>query len=324
MTIEGRHTVRLRASLLVVATFLLTMTGCATTGGGGRDASASEVVPPAAESLAAGDEAARRGDFRRALIHYTQAASVESSVDIWLRIGAASSRLDDSQRALDAYLRVIELEPTQIAALEGAGLASMALGDAVTAREYLNRVLQADSQRWRAHNALGTLDDEAGDHVSAIAHYEAALAVYPESPAVLNNLGYSRYLLKDLDQAARDLYAATQLDPDYDRAWANLALVYAHKGWYANAVDTLAEVADEAAAHNDVGFIAFERGDLEAAAELLEEAVRLSPVYFEMAQKNLAAVRGRMGGSIYLFSSHDSEIEDLLAEGSGSMVADDR
>jgi tetratricopeptide (TPR) repeat protein len=324
MTIEQRYTVRLRASLLIVATLLLTMTGCAATGGASREASASVAVPPVAESLAAGDEAARSGDFQRALVHYTRAADVESSADVWLRIGAASSRLDDSQRAVDAFLRVIELEPTQIDAIEGVGLESLALGDTMAAREYLTRALRADPQRWRAHNALGTLDDEAGDHASAIAHYEAALVIYPESPAVLNNLGYSRYLLKDFDQAARDLYTVTQLDPDYDRAWANLALVYAHKGWYADAVDTLAKVADEPAAFNDVGYIALERGDLEVAAELLAEAIRLSPVYFQTAQKNLEVVRARMGGSIRLFDSHDSEINDLVSSSSSSMVADER
>ncbi len=232
--------------------------------------------------------------------------------------------MNDSQRALDAYLRVLELEPSNTDALEGAGLESMSLGDATAAREYLNRTLQADSQRWRSHDALGALDDEAGDHESAIAHYEAALEIYPDAPTVLNNLGYSRYLLKDFDQAARDLYAVTQLDPDHDRAWANLALVYAHKGWYADAVHTLAKVAEEAAAYNDVGYVALQRGDLDAAAELLAEAIRLSPVYFQTAQNNLAAVRERMSGSIRAFSTHHAEINDLLSGHSDAIVADDR
>jgi len=324
MTIEQRHTVRPSASLLVVVATALTMTGCAATGGVNRDASASESVPPVAQSLAAGDEAARRGDFDRALVHYMHAANVEQSAEIWLRVGAASSRLDNSQRALDAYLRVIEFEPTQIDAVEGAGLESMALGHSAPARSYLNQTLQADSQRWRAHNALGVLDDEAGDHQSAISHYEAAIEIYPESPAVLNNLGYSRYLLKDFDQAARDLYAATQLDPDHDRAWANLALVYAQKGWYADAVQALAKVAEEAAAYNDIGYVAFQRGDLEAAAELLAEAIRLSPVYFQTAQNNLEAVRARLSGSIRQFPTHEAEVNDLLSSYSSSILADDR
>lgn len=324
MVVKQRNAVGPRALLSVVVMIVLSVTGCAATGGANKDASASEGVPSVAQSLASGDEAARRGDFERALVYYMQALNVEQTAEIWFRIGAASSRLENSQRARDAFLRVVELEPTWTEALEGVGLESLELGDTASARDYLNRTLQADSRRWRAHNALGILDDEAGNHEAAIAHYTAALEINPESPHVLNNLGYSRYLLKDLDQAARDLYAATQLDPKHDRAWANLALVYAHKGWYADAVQTLAKVAEESAAYNDIGYVAYQRGDLEAAAELLEEAVRLSPVYFETANRNLGAVRARMGGSVRSFSTHDAEINDLISSNTTSMVVDER
>jgi Flp pilus assembly protein TadD len=315
--------VRLGASSIIVVTAVLVTTGCAATGGANKGLSDSESVPTVAQMLTSGDDAARRGDFDRALVHYMQAVNVEQTAEVWMRVAAASSRLDHSQRARDAFLKVVELDPAMTDALEGVGLESIALGDTVTAREYLNRALQADSQRWRAHNALGILADEAGDHEAAIAHYTAALEINPESPVVLNNLGYSRYLKGDLDQAARDLYSATQLDPSQDRAWANLALIYAHKGWYADAVQTLTKVADEAAAYNDIGYVAFQRGDLEQAAELLDEAVRLSPVYFETAQKNIAAVRARMGGSVRTFSTHDTEINDLISGNPTSMLADE-
>lgn len=323
MIVKQWNAVRLRTSLPVVVTIVLAVTGCAATGGANRDASDGENVPSVGQTLATGDEAARRGDFERALVYYMRAVDMEQTPEVWMRIAAASSRLNNSQRARDAFLRVVELEPEMTDALEGVGLESMALGDTETARRYLDRTLQADSQRWRAHNGLGILDDGAGDHEAAIAHYVAALEINPESPVVLNNLGYSRYLLKDLDQAARDLYSATRLDPSQDRAWANLALVYAHKGWYADAVQTLAEVIEEAAAYNDIGYVAFQRGDLEEAAELLGEAIRLSPVYFETAHKNMAAVRARMGGSVRTFSTHDAEIDDLISSNSSSMVADE-
>jgi len=323
MEVKQRIAVRLSASLLVVVTAVLAVTGCAATSGASKGSSDGESVPTVAQMLASGDEAARRGDFKRALVNYQHAVDVEQTVEVWMRVAAASSRLNYSQLARDAFLKVVDLEPTTTDALEGVGLESMALGDTAFAREYLNGALQADSQRWRAHNALGILDDEAENHEAAIAHYVAALKINPESAVVLNNLGYSRYLIGDLDQAARDLYSATRLDPSQDRAWANLALVYAHKGWYADAVQTLAKVMEEAAAYNDIGYVAFQRGDLEVAAELLDEAVRLSPVYFETAQKNIAAVRARTGGSVRTFSTHDAEINDLISSSPRSMVADD-
>jgi Flp pilus assembly protein TadD len=193
-------------------------------------------------------------------------------------------------------LKVIELDPLQAAAHEGAGLEHLALGDDASARERLSRALELDSQLWRAHNGLGILADRAGDPAAAIDHYTAAMAINPESPMLLNNIGYSRYLAGDLDQAARDFYAATQLRADYDAAWANLGMVYAQRRWYSEAVRVLSRTMDKAKAHNDVGYIAYRNGDLQESERLLREAVRLSPTYYQAAQQTLELVRAELRG----------------------------
>jgi Flp pilus assembly protein TadD len=250
--------------------------------------------PPAQTALAAGDDAARRGDFEQALVHYLRALNFEETADSWLRLAAAATQLRESSRALQAYLKVIELDPMRAEAFEGAGLEQLALGQNTDARELLARAAQLDPMRWRPHNGLGILADRAGDHIAAIEHYETALDLNPDSPAVLNNLGYSKYLAGELDEAARDFYRATQVDPNYEHAWSNLALVYAQRGWYFEAVETLSRVMDKATAHNDIGYLAYRRGDVAQSEMLLTEAVRLSPVYYETAHRNLAAIRSRM------------------------------
>ena len=305
-----------RVTLALVGLFLLT--GCATTASRGR-ADSTEAQPPSTEqSLAAGDEAARRGDFERALAYYLRAVGAEPTVEGWIRIGAVSTRLGNSERALHAYLQVVTLEPNRADALEGAGLEHMALGDAAAAREHLARAVDIDPQRWRSHNALGILADQAEDHGSAIAHYETALDLNPRSPMLLNNLGYSRHLSGDLDQAARDFYAATQADPSYKPAWSNLALVYAHRGLYSEAVQTLLKIEDKPTAYNDIGYVAFQRGDLPESEMLLSEAVRLSPVYYETANKNLESVRARMRGQTDASPALGKPFPDLI---SGSLTA---
>jgi Flp pilus assembly protein TadD len=273
---------------LVLAALLLSIGGCASTGG--STASTEALLSPQA-AIAAGDEAARREDFERALAHYLRAVSTEETVEGWLRVGAVCTRLGYSERALQAYLKVVALDPLHVEALEGAGLEYVALGNVAAAREQLARVVGLDGRRWRSHNALGVLADRAEDHTAAIAHYEAALGVNPQSPMLLNNLGYSRYLSGDLDQSARDFYAATRLNQNYKPAWSNLAMVYAHQGWYADAVGILARATDKATAYNDIGYIAYRRGDLVESEQLLSEAVRLSPTYYETAYRNLESVR---------------------------------
>ena len=322
MTARERRRGRRGISLLALAALLVSVAGCATTGGIDRSSATSPEPPSEAESQALGDEAARRGDFERALVHYLQGVSTQATADGWMRVGAASTRLGDRERAADAFLQVIELDPTRTDALEGAGLALMALGDDSPARNYLQQAVEHEPLRWRSHNALGILADRAEDHAAAIGHYEAALKIRPDSAVLLNNIGYSRFLSGDFAQAARDFFAATQADPTYERAWSNLALVYAQHGWYADAVRTLVNVMDKATAHNDIGYIAFQRGDLEQADLLLSEAVRLSPVYYATAYRNLDSVRAKMRG--LPMPAHDLEIQGLLSRNDDAAIVGGR
>jgi len=306
MSIDCSHRVSDKAPLpriVLLATLALAAlasTGCATMG----RTSPPAALPTAREALTTGDEAARRGEFDRALAYYLRAVDATSAdteetteaspAEIWLRVGAAADAIEQRDRALDAYLKAIELDPNRAEAHEGAGLDLLARGRTAEARGHLTAAIRLEPRRWRSHNGLGVLADQAGDHAAAIACYQTALDLKPESPMLLNNIGYSRFLANDLDQAARDFYAATELDPSYKPAWSNLGLVYARRGWYDDALAILANVTDKAKAHNDVGAIALERGDLAESERLLSEAVRLSPTYYATANRNLQLVRSRM------------------------------
>lgn len=312
------------AALLVFATLAVSMAGCASSGTMQKPAAANEVQPTAAQELAAGDDAARRGEFERALVHYLRAVEIEPTAAAWLRVGAASTQLGHSERALTAYLQVIDLDPTQAEAHEGAGLEYMALKDFAAAQDQFEQAVQLDPKRWRSHNGLGVIADEADDHESAIAHFETALELNPNSAVLLNNLGFSEYLSDDLDDAARDLYSATEADPTYKRAWSNLALVYAHRGWYADAVRTLSKATDEAKAYNDIGYLAYQRGDLDDAEMLLTEAMRKSPVYFETAHRNLEAVQATRAGQQKDGTARNAETPGLISSDLTPFVADER
>jgi len=175
------------------------------------------------------------------------------------------------------------------------GLEYLNLSNDAAARKHLTRAVELDSVRWRAHNGLGVLADREQDYSTAIEHYEVALAANAGSPMLMNNMGYSRYLAGDLDQAARDFYRATELDSDYSPAWANLGLIYARRAWYEDALTILTRVREEPIAYNDVGFIALRNGDFLEAEQMLSEAVRLSPTFYEAANQNLEQARARLG-----------------------------
>jgi Flp pilus assembly protein TadD len=243
-----------------------------------------------AEVMEAGDQAARSGDFERAITLYNQGIEAQPSADLWYRVAWIYARLGKKQQAADAYAMTLKYDDKHAMALEELGLLYLENKRRETGIVYLSRAVEADPARWRSHNALGVLADTSGDHASAIGHYQAALAVNAGSAMVLNNLGYSHYLAGDMDEAEKLYKQALELEPANRAVRVNTGLLHARRGNYALAVEVMSAAMDKARSHNDVGYVAFQNGDMEAAEKLLLEAIRLSPSYYETAQQNLKRV----------------------------------
>jgi Tfp pilus assembly protein PilF len=75
-------------------------------------------------------------------------------------------------------------------------------------------------------------------------------------------------------------------------------MLYARRGWYEDAMRTLTRAMDKPKAYNEVGYIAYRNGDLIEAEQLLSEAIRLSPTYYQAAYRNLEVVRARIRDGI--------------------------
>jgi Flp pilus assembly protein TadD len=247
--------------------------------------------------MEAGDHAARSGDFERAITLYNQGIEAEPSADLWYRVAWIYARLGKKQQAADAYGMTLKYDEKHAMALEELGLLYIENKRRETGAAHLTRAVESDPARWRSHNALGVLADTAGDHATAVGHYQAALAVRPESAMLLNNLGYSHYLAGNMDEAEKLYQQALVVEPGNRPARINMGLLHARRGNYALAVEVMGTAMDAARIHNDVGYVALQNGDMDAAENLLREAIRLSPSYYETAQQNLKRVsRARVAG----------------------------
>lgn len=251
-----------------------------------------------AEAATRGDEAARRGDLDRALYFYIEAVNLDPhDVVSLLKIGGIHTHRRNQPLALATYGRVLEQEPDNAAALEGAGLALFRSRRFDEAHPMLAQAVAREPRRWQAHDALGIIADLNGEHPAALAHFDQALGTHPNSARLYNNRGYSRYLDGDLDGAAEDFQRAVQADGGFERAWRNLALVRSRQGRHQDALDTLLRVADEASAMNDVGYLAMLNGYHREAEHFLNEAISRSPTYYRTAHDNLRRLNEqRIGG----------------------------
>ncbi len=236
------------------------------------------------------DQAARRGEYDRAVGMYMQAIEVKPSADLWFRVGWIYATLGKKQLAAQSFAMTLEYDPRNARAHEELGLFYVENKQPVQGAEHLRQAIEINPGLWRSHNALGVLADGAHDHATAIDHYATALAFVPDSALLLNNLGYSHYMAGDIDKAERKYTQALAAEPGYPRAMINMGLLHARRGDYSQAIDVMTAAMDPSKAYNDVGYIAFQNGDLEAAEALLDEAIILSPSHYETAQQNLRRV----------------------------------
>ena len=245
----------------------------------------------AEEIIKAGDGAYQRGEVDRALFMYQQAIEIEEDANTWFKIAKIYIYLGNQTAGLQSFAAVLQLDPDNGPAYEELGLLYVSVKKIGIAKQYFQRALELDETLWRSNNALGVLADTERDYAAAIGYFEAALAQYPDSAMLLNNLGYSYYLAGDLNDAEHYIRIAMGTDPGFKPARANFGLIHARRGNYDRAVEILRKIMERRQAYNDVGYIAYNNDDLDEAAWLVAEAIRVSPSYYQTAYENLEKIQ---------------------------------
>ncbi len=253
-------------------------------------------VASAAEAIQRGDLAIGQGDLDRALFEYIRALDLdEKNAEALYKIGVIHSIRGNLPLAEMAYRWSLQEDPGNVGSLTGLGVLLLKKREYAESRTLLEKAVAQNAGNPGAHNALGVIADLERDYDRAQRHYTSAMETGSKSAALMNNLGYSRYLGGNLKGAASAFRDALLIDPQYELAWRNLALVYTRQGRYDDAVETLAKVQDQAKAYNDVGYILMVDGKLDQARGYFEEAKRLSPSFYALADTNSRRVELMQG-----------------------------
>jgi len=243
------------------------------------------------EALLKASRAYRDTDLDKALFYLVRALAFDSSdTELLAQIGNLHIRQGNGTLAARAFQFALQHDPQHAVSLEGMGLLYFRAGNDEAAKEHLQAAIRSTPDLWRAHNALGVLADRAEDFALARSHYDRALEIQPLADSILINRGYSKFLSQEYRAAALDFYSVAERS-DNEKAWRNLALVYATQGWYEDALETFLRVEDARDAYNETGAIAMSNGDHGEALHFFNEAVRVSPTYFARAEQNIAQLR---------------------------------
>jgi len=292
----------------VIAIVVICLHGCSTTSPARENnAAASELsgenldllfatefpVASKDEALAKAAKAYRAGELDKAQFFLVSALKFDNDdADVLVQIGNLHLRKNDTQLAVRAFQYALQQNSRHAAALEGLGLLYFRVENYNQAQKHLESAVENGASLWRSHNALGVIADRHENYDRAQSHYDIALEIEPLASMVLINRGYSKFLNKNYHAAELDFRAVIERGNN-DKAWRNLGLVYAAQGLYEDALETFLQVGEERDAYNATGEIAMENGDIQDALYFLTEAVRLSPTYFALAEKNLDQLQNR-------------------------------
>ncbi|MDQ7018508.1 MAG: tetratricopeptide repeat protein [Robiginitomaculum sp.] len=138
--------------------------------------------------------------------------------------------LGNPERAAEVASQALTLYPKDPDLLLVAGQAFVENAQAANALDFLRSAILIEPANWHAHLAMGVAYDQLSKPVQARAAFNRALALQPNNPGILSNLGLNYASDGDLTMAERYLRQAIAQPNAPVQARQNLALVLALQG----------------------------------------------------------------------------------------------
>jgi tetratricopeptide (TPR) repeat protein len=174
------------------------------------------------------------------------------------------------------------------------------------------------------HNDRGLTYARTGDFDRAIADYNEAIRLDPKYVLALRNRGFAYYAKHAYDPAIADYDAAIRLDPKDIAAYNDRGAIYQAKGDLDRAIADFDEAirinATYAPAYGNRGYAYYEKGDYDQAIVDCSEALRLSPNYF-LAYINRGLAYGGKGDNDRAIADYDEAIRLNPTTSSSALVA---
>jgi tetratricopeptide (TPR) repeat protein len=134
------------------------------------------------------------------------------------------------QLALIEYRRLVNPMPDQSSGYHELSQTFYELKNFDKAIEYANRALELNPKCWLCFQARGSIYDDTGKSEEALADYQKAIALAPNSGHPLYNHAVTLQRLKRIPEAVADLQKAIQLEPGYVSPYKLLGALLSKQG----------------------------------------------------------------------------------------------
>ena len=218
--------------------------------------------------------------------------AVENQPDNWLahaQLAGALHQSGESQRALTAINKAIELENNQPLLFGLLADIEMTLGNKTAAIQSLEKGVAIDAKNPDLNSALGLLLLDNADVDESIRRLTIAARSAPEARHWFN-LGNALKESGDFDSAIQHYQSALEIDKAYLRAYRNMALCMIEVNQYDGASEQLSQALSIDDQHAQTwymyGFVQRLLDDFSEATESFKKCVKLDPTH-EQAREML-------------------------------------
>lgn len=164
---------------------------------------------------------AERGEVRgaREILQQLRAQAGPDSVPIYLIEEEILRDIKQYEVAMEVLNQALAAHPDEHDLLYARALLAVPMGRLDILERDLRRIIERDPKHADALNALGyTLADQTDRYQEARGYIQRALDLKPDSPAILDSMGWLQYRLGNYHEALRYLRRAFKLLPDAEIA----------------------------------------------------------------------------------------------------------
>ena len=166
------------------------------------------------------------------------------------------------------------------------------------AQSLYNDVLKKDTNYLAAHNNLGILLNQIGEHQKAINCFQKAIQINPNYESAHNNLGFLLFKKEEYQKAVNCFQKAIQINPNYTDAFYNLGNTYKKLKEFKKAINCYQETIqinpNYFVAYYNLGNTFREIEDRQKAVNCYQKAIQINPKYID-AFNNLGTVFNELG-----------------------------
>jgi type IV pilus biogenesis/stability protein PilW len=159
-----------------------------------------------------------------------KALALASEILTHFNLGVQFYNQRQFSKAIQAYQKVIALDPTYIEAYNNLGIIYQEIGDFDRAFEAFQKSIEINPQYEKGHNNLGILFYLKGRNEEALEAFQKALAINPNNIESHINLGVLFKKQGQLDKAIESYQKALDINPLHREIYYNIALLYEQSG----------------------------------------------------------------------------------------------